>query len=142
TTLLRVPPEMTPGFTVIPQCNCVNPTIVSICRASSTTTLAPASKSTPTCEARPFTTTSNPPTPLRAVFNFPVSPVPGSSTSTTLLFDTFFSVSERETSLPTSSSGFSYNNTLDPTAISNSHNARTANRKNTIPAFISSTPGP
>src|ERR1019366_6827092 len=46
TTLLRVPPETTPGFTVTPRCNGVKLAIWSICRASSSTALAPASKST------------------------------------------------------------------------------------------------
>ena len=71
TTLERVPPETTPGFTVTPRSSCVNPAMRSICRASSTTALAPEAKSTPECDAFPRTTTVNSPTPLRAVFNFP-----------------------------------------------------------------------
>ncbi len=57
TTLLRVPPAITPGFTVTPRSSRVNPAIRSICRASSTMALAPAGKSTPACDARPRTVT-------------------------------------------------------------------------------------
>ena len=42
TTLVRVPPAITPGFTVIPCFRLVNAAIFGIWRASSTTALAPA----------------------------------------------------------------------------------------------------
>ena len=44
TTLVRVPPAITPGFTVIPCFRLVNAAIFGIWRASSTTALAPAPK--------------------------------------------------------------------------------------------------
>ncbi len=47
TTLERVPPAITPGLTVMPRSKFVNPAMHSICRASSSTALAPAWKSTP-----------------------------------------------------------------------------------------------
>ena len=46
-TLQRVPPRITPGFTVIPRLTSVKPAMISIWRASSTTALDPLSKSTP-----------------------------------------------------------------------------------------------
>ena len=42
TTLVRVPPAITPGFTVMPCFRLVNAAIFGIWRASSTTALAPA----------------------------------------------------------------------------------------------------
>ena len=61
--------------------------------------------------------------------------MPGSSTSTALLRAAFFSVSARDTSLPTSSSGFNCSTTFDPAAIPNSRSARTAYRKNAMPGL-------
>ena len=57
TTLVRVPPAITPGFTVMPCFRLVNAAIFGIWRANSSTALAPVWKSTPACEAFPFTVT-------------------------------------------------------------------------------------
>jgi hypothetical protein len=67
-TLLRVPPWITPGFTVMPRPTSLNFTISSSWRASSTIALRPFSKSTPECDARPRTRMVMSPTPLREVF--------------------------------------------------------------------------
>ncbi len=142
TTLTRVPPETTPGLTVIPRFNCVKPAMRSICRASSTIALAPFSKSRPACDARPFTVTVYEPTPLRSVLSLPSSPAPGSSTSTTALRRAASSVSGRDDSLPTSSSALTCRTTRRETGTSNSRTARTAYRKNAMPDLVSSTPGP
>ncbi len=66
----------------------------------------------------------------------------GFETSTQSLFAAFFSVSAREEWLPTSSSELSCRSTRCGTGISNSRRTRVAKRKNAMPDFISSTPGP
>ena len=141
-TLVRVPPLMTPGLTVMPRSSLVNLAIFSICRASSTIALAPFEKSTPACEATPRTFTVKSPTPLRAVFSFPVGPVPGSNTNTATLCLAASSVRVRDESLPTSSSEFTCSTTLRATGRSSSRNARIAQTKNARPPFMSNTPGP
>ena len=127
---------------MIPRFRRVNPAMRSICRAISTTAFAPFSKSRPACAARPRTVIRKSPTPLRAVFSFPSSPVPGSSTSTAALCLAASSVSSRDDGLPTSSSEFTCRTTLRRTGMSSSRRIRIAKTKNTRPAFISSTPGP
>jgi 3-hydroxyacyl-[acyl-carrier-protein] dehydratase len=58
----------------MPRSNRVKPAMRSICRASSSTALAPASKSTPACDARPFTTTREIAHPFARRFQFAGEP--------------------------------------------------------------------
>ncbi len=55
TTFDRVPPPITPGFTVRPVARSVNPRHVCSSRASSSMAECPRSKSTPVCDATPRT---------------------------------------------------------------------------------------
>ena len=69
TTLVRVPPRMTPGLTEIPCCRLLNFEMAMIWRASSRMALCPLPGSRPACAATPFTLSVYSPTPLRAVFD-------------------------------------------------------------------------
>ena len=66
-----------------------------ICLASSCTALAPAPGSTPACDEMPSATSSNSPTPLRAVFTAPPGSA-GSRTSTAALSRASDSIAARE----------------------------------------------
>ena len=80
-TLGREPPQIGAAFSVIPPGTSTMSLILRICRASSFTAEAPASKAPPACEPTPSTRSTNRPTPLRAVTQAPPGPA-GSAIST------------------------------------------------------------
>jgi argininosuccinate synthase len=110
--------------------------IASTWWATSTSALTPFSGSSPACAARPCTTTSNVPQPLRPVFSAPPS-ADGSSTSTAPHARARSSISSRDASEPTSSSALNSNSTPDRSSSSASPWSAC-----TMPASMSNTPGP
>ena len=97
----------------------------------------PFSGSRPACDARPWTTTSNVPVPLRPVFNAPPSAL-GSSTST-VPQATAPAPRSAPASCPEPTSSSAVNSISTPDASSSAATAWTAW---TMPAFMSNTPGP
>ena len=127
----------------MPRARSVNPAIRSICRASSSTALAPAAKSTPACDALPRHHHGEIAHALARGLQLACQARAWLQHQHRLARARRSSRSARATTaLPTSSSEFSCSSTFDRTGMSSSRSARTANRKNAIPAFMSSTPGP
>lgn len=141
-TLVRVPPATTSTLTVIPRRALPKFITRSICSATSCTALTPASGFTPACAARPRTTISTSPTPLRAVFSRPSSPVAGSSTSTASLRLASRSMGGRDVLLPISSSEVHRKTTRLRGAIRARRSASAAKSAITSPPFMSNVPGP
>jgi hypothetical protein len=71
TTFERIPPRITPTFTVTFRPRSVNPAAARAWRAASTIALAPRSKSAPAWAARPSARSSMDPEPLRDVLTAP-----------------------------------------------------------------------
>ena len=113
-----------------------------MCSASSCTAFTPFSGSTPACAQRPVTIISAVPTPFRAVFNRPLRPKEGSSTSTASLRRASLVIARRELALPISSSEVHKNTNFFAGVIPASFNASTAKRARTSPPFMSNVPGP
>ncbi len=63
-----MPADATVGVTVVPSSGRASAAIASTWWAASTSALTPFSGSSPACAARPCTTTSKPPVPLRPIF--------------------------------------------------------------------------
>ena len=103
TTLSAVPALATVGVTVVPSSGRASATMASTWCAASTSALTPFSGSSPAWAARPWTTTSKPPVPLRPILSAPPSAA-GSSTSTAPQAAARSSISARDAPEPTSSS--------------------------------------
>ena len=140
TTFGRVPPAITPTLSDTPGATARSRCRSTIWAASSWTALEPWSGSTPACAATPCTLRRNSPHPFRAVLTAPPSR-PGSSTNTASLWRASRSMTERELTLPRSSSDV-HSMTIRPAQEVTSVRARAANMPIAMPPFMSSTPGP
>ena len=131
TTLSAVPALATVGVTVVPSSGRASSTMASTWWAASTRALTPFSGSSPACDARPWTTTSNPPVPLRPVLTAPPSAAP-SSTRTAPQARARSSISALDAPEPTSSSDVNSSSTPERSASD-----ATAWTPSTIPPFMS-----
>ena len=138
TTFDALPARATVAVSVVPAIRRREASRNATKRDSSTSAEAPFSGSRPACAARPRKRTRKTPQPLRATLAAPSSD--GSSTSTRRCRRATLTVSSREASEPTSSSGTSSSDTgsaRDSRTIAASTAMPTA-----MPAFMSKTPGP